>query len=1276
MGTDRADARRLLLFGVIAYRLNLLDRHALVAGLASGVSVAGLPSDEVWRQSGVLDDEAARRVEAATRDLLALHGNDPARALAELILDAPTRAALDRIDDPGLRQAVAELGDAEADSVDIHATLAPLGEEPAPGLARIDPDRTIGLSELSQAMPQGPSPASSAGEASEDTVQHLGRQEPSFDPGLTVAHAPSGTRGVQAVEPDSTVAHDPGMEDPDATRPIGSNVRVDGGPTTVAATRADTDPTGRFEDSSTQMSKGQARPEPGHAPPSRPRYQVVRAHARGGLGEVFVALDGELGREVALKEIQGRYADDPVSRARFVVEAEVTGGLEHPGIVPVYGLGQYRDGRPYYAMRFIRGESLKEAIARFHPPRPGADDSTSPEATPASPEAQTRADSSSRELELHKLLRRFIDVCNAMGYAHVRGVIHRDLKPANIMLGPFGETLVVDWGLAKPLDRDTDEPVGASERRRAAAPSGTAEPGTGRLRPMSASGSMYEVLFGSTVGTPHYMSPEQANSREELTPASDIYSLGATLYCILAGRSPFTERDLKPLLDKVRRGDFLPPRQVNPAVPPALDAVCRKAMAVRPADRYATAGELAEDVEHWMADEPVSAYPEPWTARAARWARRHRTLVTTAAALLIMAVVGSSTAAVLINQERNRAEANFQIARDAVDTMLSKLGAVDLVDIPGAEAVRKAMLERARDFYVAFLAGPQGRRPSVKQGAGRAYVRLAEVDDLLGDYKAADDNFRRAIDGLKPMAEGQGSEADDYRRDLARAHHGYGVLLTRLSRYKDAEAELNAAMALRHELAAAKNARPSDRDDEHDSIYRLGTLAARQPGQRDKAESSYRKAIAQAEAEVDRQSKQPVATPAAIRDLARYRNNYAMLLRWSDPSRAETIFNQSREAQEKLQAAAPTVAADGWALARTLSNIGSLDFDLSGSPGLKTEQRTKRLNAALTSYKDAAKRLRTLAQDYPGVPDYRFELALILTNRAWVYEDAGMVTNAQADQIEADLNEALGYLDGLTREYPGRPDYQLRAADARVRLGILHRLRAQNDQAEAKPLTDPKDQVRRKELEARAATHDRDAQRIFKTALDAVRAIPKTFAEYANAINYHLTLADAIRWLGWVLFGQHADNPGDTLGKFEPDLTEAIGHCNAVMRDDPSNRFATRIAADARAVLFESQLGRGAYADAAATMADSARALREAPDPSPDRLEKAARLLARCLSRAGDEKLTAKYAPEVLAILKEAVRLGFDKPAEFDDPDYKAIKDRKEFQALKTAVKNARPRVG
>jgi serine/threonine-protein kinase len=314
-------------------------------------------------------------------------------------------------------------------------------------------------------------------------------------------------------------------------------------------------------------------------------YRVLRLLGHGGMGEVYVADDADQRRQVAVKRLRPSAAGQ-ADRRRFLREAEIAGGLEHPGVVPVYGLTRDADGRPSYAMRLVRGQTLQEAIRRLHDPG---------------------AARGNPGLLLRQLLNRFVAVCNTMAYAHSRGVIHRDLKPANILLGDYGETLVIDWGVAKRL-----APSGEGD--------GNATPGAG---PPGADGG--ETAAGEVLGTPAYMSPEQAAGRgPEVGPASDIYSLGATLYTLLTNRAPPASGSGGP----VGAGPLPPPpRQVNPAVPRALEAVCLKAMAPAPERRYATALELAEDVERWLADEPVRAYREPRRIRARRWVRRHRTLV-------------------------------------------------------------------------------------------------------------------------------------------------------------------------------------------------------------------------------------------------------------------------------------------------------------------------------------------------------------------------------------------------------------------------------------------------------------------------------------------------------------------------------------------------------------------------------------------------------------------------------------------------------------------------
>jgi serine/threonine-protein kinase len=368
------------------------------------------------------------------------------------------------------------------------------------------------------------------------------------------------------------------------------------------------------------------------------RYHVLRPHGKGGLGEVFIARDQELNRQVALKEIREEHADDPQSRSRFVREAEITGRLEHPGIVPVYGLGQYGDGRPFYAMRFIQGETLKDAITRYHQASGGR--------KPPDPAHEGADPPPSQEFERRALLTRFVAVCNAVAYAHSRGVLHRDLKPSNVMLCKYGETFIVDWGLAKAVGHESGR--GARE--------GTNE-SLLVLRPADAAA---ETQMGAALGTPAYMSPEQASGRlDQLGPASDIYSLGAVLYAVLTGRPPIEGKDSAEALKKAQRGEWPPPGHVHPAVPPALDSVCRKALALRPEQRYGTALELAADVERWLADEPVEAYPEPLGRRLARWGRRHRPIVTGAAALLLTAVAALSVGIVLLGQ------ANTQIQRSS-----------------------------------------------------------------------------------------------------------------------------------------------------------------------------------------------------------------------------------------------------------------------------------------------------------------------------------------------------------------------------------------------------------------------------------------------------------------------------------------------------------------------------------------------------------------------------------------------------------------------------------
>ncbi len=309
----------------------------------------------------------------------------------------------------------------------------------------------------------------------------------------------------------------------------------------------------------------------------------------------------------------------------------------------------------------------------------------------------------SRDLALRKLLRRFMDVCNAIDYAHSRGVIHRDIKPANIIVGKFGETLVVDWGLAKPMGR-ADRGTDSGERL---------------LMPSSASGSS-ETLPGSALGTPAYMSPEQAEGQlERLGPRSDVYSLGATLYCLLTGQPPFAG-DVVDVIRAVQKGDFRPPRQLDPRIDPALEAICLKAMAHGPEDRYASSRALADDLDRWMADEPVSAWREPFSRRARRWARRNRTAVTAVSVVLLAVVVGLGAVTAVqaransdllaayaevkrvnadLAAEKARVQERYDLAMAAIKTFHTGVTEDFLLKEEQFKDLRDRLLTSASDFY-------------------------------------------------------------------------------------------------------------------------------------------------------------------------------------------------------------------------------------------------------------------------------------------------------------------------------------------------------------------------------------------------------------------------------------------------------------------------------------------------------------------------------------------------------------------------------------------------
>jgi len=451
------------------------------------------------------------------------------------------------------------------------------------------------------------------------------------------------------------------------------------------------------------------------------RYTRERKFSSGGMGQILIVHDTQLERDVALKELLPEHEypksdsdSGPSILDRFIREAKITGQLEHPGIVPVYELGERPDGARYYTMKFVRGRSFEDVIS----------------------ETKTLK-------ERLGLLTHFVDVCQALAYAHSRGVIHRDIKPSNVLVGSFGETIVIDWGLAKLKD---------------ASDSSFRQEETIVSSPVRATGSgsnpKLKTEFGQVMGTPEYMAPEQALGRlSSVDERSDVYSLGVVLYKVLTGRTPFTGATQQAILNSVVNDDPVPPRHLDPSIPRELDAICLRALEKEPEDRFQSAKDMADEIDRFLTGALVTAYEYGVTDLFRRFVRRYKVQLGAAAAAALFAIVATGIAyrnVLRANEQervqRHRAErvqytSNIQLAASRLDDGLDLLARQTLANTPPSERnwewgylVRKAFpdvnLRREETHTPRVTQGPQSRiweRPAVVTSVLRIEAHSASV---------------------------------------------------------------------------------------------------------------------------------------------------------------------------------------------------------------------------------------------------------------------------------------------------------------------------------------------------------------------------------------------------------------------------------------------------------------------------------------------------------------------------------------------------------------------
>jgi serine/threonine protein kinase len=441
-------------------------------------------------------------------------------------------------------------------------------------------------------------------------------------------------------------------------------------------------------------------------------FRLLREIGRGGMGVVYEAEQISLRRRVALKVLPFAAALDPRQLQRFKNEALAAAQLRYENIVPVYAVGEER-GVHYYAMQFVEGRSLAALIAELKgASAAGRPQSEADTTSPAAALATERSSGSRRYYDWVARLGR--QAAQALGHAHAVGIVHRDVKPANLLLDSRGQLWVTDFGLAQ----------------------------------MSGDGGL--TATGEVLGTVRYASPEQVLARPGVADQrSDVYSLGATLYELLTLRPLFEGQGRNELLRQIADDEPRPPRSLDPALPRELETVVLKALRKEPSERYATARDLADDLERFLDNRPIRARRPTVSERLRKLARRHPTLVGAAAVVLVLLSAGSLLSALLIRAEQERtraeqrnaerayrrerqraeeAEARFRLARRSVDEMF-RISQEELADRPGLEGVRKRLLWSVLASYQEFL--------EQRRGDARARADLLEtkrrVEKILAD---------------------------------------------------------------------------------------------------------------------------------------------------------------------------------------------------------------------------------------------------------------------------------------------------------------------------------------------------------------------------------------------------------------------------------------------------------------------------------------------------------------------------------------------------------------
>jgi serine/threonine-protein kinase len=677
---------------------------------------------------------------------------------------------------------------------------------------------------------------------------------------------------------------------------------------------------------------------------------------------------------VALKTISVAAAGE-AELTRFRREAEAVARLQHPNIVQVHEVGEAAGG-PFFSMEFVAGGTLVQRLAGT--PQP---------ARAAAALVETLA--------------------RAIHAAHQQGIIHRDLKPANVLLTADGTPKISDFGLAKRLvTADT--------------PPGEAGP----------------TRTGEILGTPSYMAPEQATGRAAvITPATDVYALGAILYECLTGRPPFlAETPLETVL-QVQLQEPVPPRRLQPKVPKDLETICLKCLHKEPHRRYADADGLAEDLRRFQAGETIRARPVGPLGRLGRWCRRRPLVASLLAGVALLVAGHLATLSYQMVEARHRAaetqrqlelvEESYRLAKQAVDDSFTRVVSDEaLLNEPGLQPLRKRLLETALTYYQGFLR-QRPDDPTRRADMAEMHFRVGYITAQIGSKAAALAEYQRARDLYEELL---GANLADLRLrgHLATVYDNLGVVQADLGRPGDALRSYERGRDLRKELADENPADSQRRNLLAQSYNNLGNLQ-RDADQVDAALRSYEAARTLRQKLVQENPDNLVYQA----DLSETCASVGVLyLHAGRPAEALRAHTEARGLREKLVRDRPTSIPWQRDLARTYSNIGELHI------------RAGRLAEAVGPCESARDLLEKLVRDNPAVTQYQQDLAACYGNLGVVQHRLG-----QSAQAVRSVERARDLLAKLAQDQPNRPELQSDLSKCYLNLGALQHHAGEADAA-------------------------------------------------------------------------------------------------------------------------------------------------------------------------------------------------------------------------------------